>query len=192
MALSSTFNGKVHIDLLLNEILAGNVGGSNGVAAQRFKVDLNLALGTLDGQIDKVFAISETAIAASTTTSYDLSGTLKDKSGNNIVFAEVCLIAIRNKRNTALATLIIGPHATNGFGKLVSSRGFWGATADVTNGSGNVLQPNTSAGGDGWLVLYAPDGVPVTNGASDILAVVTSAVVGSTNAYDLVVAGRSA
>ena len=187
----SKFAGALSLDLVLNELIA-NAGAKSGINQFKFRVNLDLLNGTLDGQIDRVYAKSEDAIAASATTSYDLLGTLKDLSGNNILFAEVCLIAIRNKRSTALATLIIGPHATNGFGKLVAGRGFWGATADVSNGSGNVIQPNTAAGGDGWVILYAPDGVPVANGASDILAVVASAVAGDVNAYDIVIAGRSA
>ena len=99
---------------------------------------------------------------------------------------EVCLIAVRNKRTTALAYLDVGPHATNGFGRLVSSRGFWPADVGADADQGSIVAP------DSWLVLYAKDGVPVTAGTGDMLRVTTSGVVGSTNTWDLLVIGRSA
>jgi hypothetical protein len=115
-----------------------------------------------------------------------LAGSLINAVGGAVVFAEVCLIAVRNKRTTALAYLDVGPHATNGFGRLASSRGFWPADIAADADQGSIVAP------DSWLILYNKDGVPVTAGTADILRVTTSAVVGSTNSWDILVLGRSA
>jgi len=178
-----TYAGSVSISVVLDEITSRGI--SRGVVPKPFIEKLKFATGTTDGKIDLGHYVSETAIAASTTTSYDLAGVLTDPEGTVKTFAETCLIAIRNNRTTALATLQIGPHATNGHGVLASARGYWNAALGA--GGGNVVHPNL-----GWLILYAPDGVPVTGASTDILATITSAVVGSTNAYDLLIFGRSA
>ena len=177
-------SASVNIDILGLQILSQAVQA--GVIPARFLVSLGLANGTSDGSIDLVYAKSESSIAASTITSYDLVGSLTNAVGAAVVFAEVALIAIKNKRTTALAYLDIGPHATNGFGRLASSRGFWPADLAADADQGNIVAP------DSWFVIYAKDGVPATGGASDILRVTTSAVAGSTNEWDIVIIGRSA
>lgn len=178
-------SARVTIDIRAQDLLQSGIRA--GVIPTTFLQQLDLNNGTTDGKIDLIYGKSESGKAASSTTSYDLVGTsLTDSFGAAVSFAEVALIAIKNTRTTALAYLQVGPHATNGFGKFASSRGFWGATADVTNGSGNTIAP------DSWLVLYNKDGVPCSGGASDILAVVTSAVSGDTNSWDILICGRSA
>ncbi len=146
---------------------------------------MDLNNGTADGNIDLIYGVSASSISASATTSYDLSGSLTSL-GVTLLFSEIVFIIIKNKRTTALAYLIVGPHATNGFGKLVSSLGFWGATADVTNGAGTIIAPNS------WAIFYSKQGVPVTAGSADVLAVVASAVSGNVNEFDLIIGGRSA
>lgn len=171
---------------------------TNGLQNGTVPIDVlemfDLQNGTADGKCDCVYYGRASSVAATTTTSYDLVGAaLLDIAGNAIVFAEVCLIAVRNLRTTALAYIQIGPHATNGFGKLASSKGFWGATADITNGGGNVVGPaSSSSDRTSWHVMYDEVGVPCVAATSDILAVLTSGVAGSTNSWDLLIVGRSA
>lgn len=180
----ATPSARVNIDIQAVELL--NVGIRAGAIPAKFQISTDLNNGTSDGQIDLMWTKNETGIAASSTTSYDLTGSLKDSFGSNVNFAEVVLIAVRNNHATQAKSILVGPHAVNGFGKLAANKGFWGATADVTNGSGN----NVNAGC--WTVLYDLAGVPVGAGASDILAVVAAAVAGDTYAWDVLVLGRSA
>lgn len=179
-----TSSARVLIDIQAQDLIAAGIVA--GVIPAKFLEQFNLDTGTADGKCDLVYAKTESAIAASTITSYDLSGSLLGPGGAACVFVEVALIAIRNKRTTALAYLDIGPHATNGFGRLASSRGFWPADVGADADQGSIVEP------EGWLVLYSKGGVPVTAGTADILRVTTSAVVGSTNSWDLLIIGRSA
>jgi hypothetical protein len=176
-------SANIRIDVTARDILQSGV--TQDASVRRFIQSLDLNNGTADGYIDLIYGVSASAIAASTTTSYDLVGTLTSL-GVTLNFSEIVFIIVHNKRTTALAYLIVGAHATNGFGKLVSSLGFWGATADVTNGGGSVVAPNS------WMILYNKQGVPCSAGATDILAVVTSGVAGSTNEFDIIIGGRSA
>lgn len=177
-------SAKINIDIQAQELLASGIKA--GVIPSRFAIFQDLPNGTADGSCDLVFAKTESSIAASTITSYDLAGSLTDSFGTTLTFVEVVLIAVRNKRTTALAYLDVGPHATNGFGRLSSSRGFWPADIAADADQGSIVAP------DSWLVLYSKDGVPVTAGTGDVLRVTTSGVAGSTNSWDILVIGRSA
>ena len=177
-------SANIRIDITARDLLASGIKA--GVIPLKFQVTTDLDNGTSDGKIDLAYGISETAKAASTIFSYDLTGSLLDSFGAAVNFVEVCLIALRNNRTTALAYLDVGPHATNGFGRLASSRGFWPADVAADADQGSIVAP------DSWLVLYNKDGVPVGAGATDILRVTTSAVAGATNAWDLLILGRSA
>lgn len=181
---------KVALSIEAREIISA--GLKAGVIPSKFENLLLMPTGTADGSCDLVCSVSASSVAASSTTSYDLSGTLKDAQGNNVVFAEVVLIALRNKRSTAQATLTIGPHATNGFGTLATGKGFWAAA--LGSGGGDVVGPCHATRDDlqSWVVKHDVTGVPVTAGTGDILAVIASAVSGDTNAWDLLVIGRSA
>ena len=174
----ATPSARVNIDIQASDILSAGILA--GVIPARFQIAQDLTSGTTDGSIDLVYAKTESGIAASTITSYDLAGSLKSPTGDGVVFAEVCLIAVRNKRTTALAYLEVGPHGTNGFGGLNNSKGFW------KSGDSSVVGP------DSWYVVYDKVGVPVTAGTADILAITTSSAVGSTNTWDVLVLGRSA
>src|SRR5574343_634125 len=101
-------SARVNIDIRAQDLLQSGIKA--GVIPITFLQQLDLINGT-----------SESSKAASSTTSYDLVGTsLTDSFGTAVSFAEVALIAIKNTRTTALAYLQVGPHATNGFGKLAS------------------------------------------------------------------------
>jgi hypothetical protein len=179
-----TASARINIDIQAQDIISAGIVA--GVIPAKFLQQLDLNTGVSDGQCDLVYAKTESGVAASTITSYDLSGTLVGLNQAVAVFAEVVLIAIRNKRTTVLAYLDVGPHATNGFGRLSSSRGFWPADIAADADQGSIVAP------DSWLVLYNKDGVPVVGGTGDILRVTTSGVVGSTNTWDILVIGRSA
>jgi hypothetical protein len=183
-------NAKVVLDITAQNILQSGLDA--GAIPSRFRTLLSLGSGTAEGQIDRVFSKSESAKAASSTTSYDLSGGVTDVFGVTVTMVEVVLIAIRNKRQTAQATLSIGPHATNGFGALNAGRGFW--TAALGSGGGNIVMPasTTTTDRESWTVMYSEQGVPVTAGTGDILAVICSAISGDVNAWDILVLGRSA
>lgn len=177
-------SASVSLQITARDVL--NSGLAHGVIPIQFTQALELNNGVTDAGIDMVYTVTESGIAASTITSYDLSGTqLKDKFGAPLAFVEIVLIALYNRRTTALAYLDIGPHATNGFGRLATSKGFWPADIAADADQGSIVGPA------GWLCLFDPAGVPVTAGTGDILRITTSAVVGSTNEWDLLILGRS-
>ena len=178
-------SATVSVNVTGLQMLAAD-GLNGGVIPAQFLIDMALANGTADGQIDLCYAVYESGKAASTVFSYDLSGALTNKVAAACVFVEVVLIAVRNRRTTALAYLDVGPHATNGFGRLSGSRGFWPADIGSDADQGSIVAPSS------WLILYNRDGVPVTAGTGDILRITTSGVSGATNEWDLVVLGRSA
>lgn len=191
----STPSAKISVDLKVMELLVSGI--RTGVVPANISEYIELSNGTTDGrQCDKVYTARTTGIAASTTTDYDLAGTLKDVDAATISFAEVCLIAVRNLRTTAGAVLAVGPAVANGFGTLAGGKGFWNAA--IGAGGGNCVGPALASGfdasnsGASWMIVYDPTGVPVTAGTGDLLSVVTSAVVGSTNSWDIVIIGRSA
>jgi hypothetical protein len=175
---------SVSLSITARDVL--NTGLKAGVIPIQFAQAVDLNNGLVDGQIDLAWSASRVGMAASATTNMDLSGALTDSFGNVVQFAEVVLIALRNNRTTALANITLAPAAANGFGRLAAGLGFWPADIAADADQGNVCSPG------GWLVLYAADGVPVTAGTADILSITTSAVAGSTNAWDILVLGRSA
>lgn len=178
-------SARIRIDIVAQDLLSSGIKA--GVVPIKFQETIDLLNGTSDGTIDLVYGVTESSKAASTIFPYDLVGvSLQDSFGTAVSFAEVVLIAVKNKRTTALAYLDVGPHATNGFGRLASSRGFWPADAAADADQGNIVAP------DSWMVLYNKDGVPAGAGATDVLRVTTSGVAGATNSWDLLICGRSA
>ena len=81
--------------------------------------------------------------------------------------------------------LLLAPSTANGFGRLAAGKGFWSADIAADFDQGNIVGPGS------WLVLYDAAGVPTTPGSVDILSITTSATVGSTNAWDILILGRS-
>ena len=175
---------SVSLQITARDVLTA--GLKAGVIPIQFNNILELTTGLLDTQIDLAWSASRVAMPAGGTTNMDLSGALNDSFGNVVQFAEVVLIAFRNNRADASAYLLLAPAAANGFGRLASSKGFWPADLGADTDQGNVVGPTS------WLCLYDPIGVPVTAGTGDILSITTSAVVGSTNAWDILILGRSA
>jgi hypothetical protein len=178
---------SVSLQITARDVLTS--GLARGVIPIQFAQILELNNGLADANIDLVYTDTKVAVAASNTPgqSYDLVGTsLKDSFGASVSFAEVVLIALYNRRLDAGAYLQVGPHATNGFGRLSGSKGFWPADLAADADQGSIVGPGA------WLCLFDPVGVPAGAGATDILTVITSAVAGSTNGWDLLILGRSA
>ena len=175
---------SVNLSITARDVLTA--GLKAGVIPIQFATAVDLNNGLANGQIDLAWTASRVSMPASATTNMDLHGALTDSFGNTVQFHEVVLIALRNNRTTALANLTLAPGSSNGFGRQAGGLGFWPADIAADGDQGNVCSPG------GWLVLYAADGVPVTAGTADILSITTSAVAGDTNAWDILVLGRSA
>lgn len=175
----STVSGKIDLAIAIDEVLA-TVGDGGGVLRHKFAKILDLANGTADGQINKVYSKVETGIGAGVTTVYDLIGTLTDKDGATINFDEVVLLVVGNLSSTAANVLEVGPDATAGFGVLAANKGFWKDASDRS-----VLP----ADGDSWLVRHSKGGVPAVAGSTDELAVITQSGT-SANTWFILIAGR--
>lgn len=185
--MASSVRGRLAIDIQALETVA-DPGSGKKQKEHALRLLIDLANGTANGLIDKAYSTTATGIGASVTTVYDLAGSLTDLNGDTITFAEVYLIAIRNRSSTAANYLAIGPDATAGFGVVTSNRGFWGDASDK-----NIVPADfDSQTGDGsWVILFSRGGVPVAAGSTDELAVITQGGT-SANTWDLVILGRSA
>jgi hypothetical protein len=183
--MSSTFQAALDLRLIATELYSA--GNKRGPLPAELLSNIRMATGTSDGQINKAWYKVYTGIGSSTTTSIDLVGSLTDTSGDTVNFDEVVLIFIRNLSSTAANYLMVGPHATNGFGALASNRGFW---ADASDRS--VIPADSTAastGGGAFLLLYNVAGVSAAAGTSDILAIVTGgAASGAT--WEILILGR--
>jgi len=184
--MASTIKGQVHFVVQAEEQVSN--GPLKGINKRALELLLDLPNGTADGKIDLAYSTIATGIAASTTTVYDLVGSLTDLSGTTISFAEVTTIAIRNLSATAANYLTMGPDATNGFGVVSSNKGFWADASDR-----NVIPANydSQTGDGGWVILHSRGGVPCAAGSTDELAVITQGGT-SANTWELVILGRSA
>jgi hypothetical protein len=191
----STPSASILVNLKVFETVSSGI--AKGMFSPEILERIELSNGTSNGvACDKVYYKTETGKAASSSTDYDLAGGLTDKDGASITFAEVCLLFVRNKRSTAAAFLQVGPKAANGFGVVAAGKGFWNAA--LGSGGGSNVSPAMSSSptqensGDAFLLLYDAVGVPVVAATGDILTINCSAVVGDTNAWDIVIIGRSA
>jgi hypothetical protein len=183
--MSSTFNGILSLDIVASELFTA--GNKRGPLPARILANARLATGTSDGQINKAWYKQYTGIAASTTTSIDLIGTLTDTSGDVINFDEVVLIFVRNLSASAVNYLEVGPHATNGFGVLASNRGVW---KDVSDRS--IIPADSTAdvtGGGAFFLWYNVAGVAAAAGSTDILAIITGGSA-SAAAFEVLIMGR--
>lgn len=183
---SAWFDIKVCAEMVRTE------GPSVGHVKHLVSELVTMANGTADGKIDTCYYRHESAKAASSTTQYDLNASLTDAFGQTKTFAEVVMIAVLNRRTTALAYLIVGPHTATPFGRLSANLGFWPADIAADNDQGEIVGPALSDSEPGMLILYDPTGVPAGAGATDIFSVICSAVVGATNEWDILILGRSA
>ena len=167
-------SARVNISVKAYQVIQDGIEA--GVIPADFLESITLRNGTDEGEIDLVYAVTESAVAASATTSYDLNNLTH--LGEAVVFDEVVLIVLRNKRTTALASLQAGPNTSDGFG--AGAVGFWASQPDRS-----VVNP------DSWVILYSKAGV-IVDATHKVLDIDTSAVVGATNSWDLLVLGRSA
>ena len=177
-------SASVSLQITARDVL--NSGLSRGVIPIQFSQVLELNSGLTDANIDLAWSATRVAMPASATTNMDLHGALNDSFGNAVQFHEVVLIALVNTRADAAAYLLLAPAASNGFGRLTTSKGFWPADIAADGDQGSIVGPSS------WLCLYDPTGVPTTPGTADILSITTSAVVGSTNGWSILILGRSA
>ena len=178
----STVSGRVLIDIAIREVIANSSGGysAKGPIEHAFQQLRDLANGTSDGQINKVYSQVVTGIGASVTTVYDLIGTLTDRENVAINFDEVVFTLVFNLSATAANYLLVGPDVTNGFGVVASSKGFWADASDR-----NVLPGD----GESFLLLWSKVGVPAAAGSTDELAVITQGGT-SANTWFIIIGGR--
>jgi len=184
--MASTMKARVQYLIEGTEVVSD--GPLKGVNKRELRLFLDLANGTSDGECDLVYSEQKVGVGASVTTVYDLDTSLTDLSGSAIDFAEVVLIAIRNRSSTPANYLTIGPDATNGFGVVASNKGFW---ADASDRNVVPADFNSDDGDGSWVILHSRGGVPVAGGSTDELAVITQGGT-SSNAWDIVIIGRSA
>jgi len=166
-----TTSGRLKLTAEAYQVIQDGIEAGN-IPAKIFE-DLDLRNGTAEGKIDVAYPDLKETVAASGTTTYDLASFTKHSVIQG--FTDVVAIIIRNKRTTALATLEVGPNATNGFGTGT----IWKAQTDRT-----IIDPS------GWMVWYSPAGV-LCDPTHKSLDIDTSAVAGATNSWDLLVLGRS-
>ena len=178
-----TASASVSLQITARDVLKS--GLKAGVVPINFANILELNNGLTDANIDLAWSASRVAMPAGGTTTMDLHGALTDSFGNVVQFHEVVLIALRNNRLDAGAYIVLSPGAAP-FGRLAAGSGFWPADLAADADQGSVVGPG------GWLCLYDPTGVPTAAGVTDQIQIVTSAVVGSTNSWDILVLGRSA
>jgi len=183
--MSSTFTASLDLNLLATELFTAGV--SRGPIRTNILTNVRMATGTSDGQINKAWYKRYTGIAASTTTSIDMIGTLTDTSGDVINFDEVVLLFVRNLSSVAANRLEIGPHATNGFGVLANDRGIWKDVSDR-----NIIPSDSTAdatGGGNFFLFHNISGIAAAAGSTDILAITTG---GSASAatFEVLILGR--
>lgn len=136
--------------------------------------DLTMKTGTASEQQDLRYVESATSIAASSSSNYDLAGSLTDDAGDTITFVEVTAIIVKASADNT-NDVVIGGAASNGF-----TGPFGGSTHTI------AVQPG------GTAMLIAPKaGWTVTAGTGDILKIANSGS-GSAVVFDLAILGRSA
>lgn len=182
----STVTGRAIIELSIREVissLGGEYFAKKGPIEHAFSRVWDLANGTSDGQINKVYSKVQTGIGSAVTTVYDLIGTLTDADAAVINFDEVVGVLCFNLSSTAANYLTLGPDATNGFGVVASNKGFW--VAAIGSGGGDVIP----ADGESFALHWCKTGVPAAAGSTDELSVVTQSGT-SANTWFIMVFGR--
>jgi len=179
-----TASASVSLQITARDVL--NSGLSRGVIPIQFAQVLELNSGLTDANIDLAWSVTRVNVAASTPVDMDLHGALTDSFGNSVQFAEVVLIALVNNRLDAGAYIILSPATATPFGRLSGGKGFWPADIAADNDQGNVVGPGA------WLCLCDTTGVPTSAGVTDKISILTSATVGATNGWSILVLGRSA
>lgn len=162
-------NIAVEIDLSLTK---PNVGASQPKheAILNFLMHFDQGNAAL-GKADVLYhAVRQTA--ASTTDSLDISGTVLDPLGGNVVNAEICAIAIKTDP-TNVNNVIVGPAAANGF------LGPWSALTDRTK-----IEPGN------FFLVTSVNGWIVTAATADLIALINSGA-GTPVNYEILIVGRT-
>lgn len=174
--MATSVSGELNV-LLRTNLEPGITGVSGGVdqTIELFKILQN---GTTSDLVDRVWYSSpSTPLAASSSTTFDLAGSLEDIYGNAITFAKVKAIVVKNLSTTAGVDLSLGPNSSNGFG---GSNGVWGDVSD-----------RSTIQAQGLFFWYDPNGVAVTAGTADTLYLANLS--GSAScAYQILILGTSA
>lgn len=132
--------------------------------------ELEYATGTSNSQIDRVW--SDTRSAAAAVDDLDLRGGLTSAvDGATLNFAEVCIIAIRNKH--ASASLTVGVAGANPFISWLAA-----------SGDGIVIPAGTTV-----IISNPVGGFAAGAAASDVFRIDPGV---ATIEYDILIAGRSA
>lgn len=154
-----------------NALLTGAAGGL-GVASVKhpLEVAFSITSGTGANQCNKVWSRKDQSLAASTSETWDLSGSLLDSLGSAVVFTGVKVLAVHAK-STNTNNVVVGGDAAHVL--------FFDAALDsVSLRPGQVLfLTNLTAAG--WTVTAATaDLIKVTNSAAGTAVVYDIAVLG--------------
>jgi hypothetical protein len=165
--MASTFSGSLAITLRIQELLASGAFGAPGQHVLDAFAGISLDNGTTSGKIDIGYSALG-APAASSADSYDLAGTLKDRSNTTFTMAKLKIVALHNTGTTSIRL----KSPSNGV-PLLS-----GSTDGLDLAPGAVF------------IYYDPAGVTVTASTGDLLSVTNLS--GSTAAaYRIILAGST-
>ena len=136
--------------------------------------------GTGADQADVVYADSATMIADAFA-DYDLSGTVKDIYGDNVVMARVKAVYVKNTSTTASIIKVGG--GSNGAG--LNAFDTWITSTAADGSEGVLLAP------DACILLWSPGATAwvVTAGTDDLLSIEEQSTLAAS--FDLVVVGSS-
>ncbi len=166
---------KLTIDFLATLSKTFDVVGSRDFPIDAGRPVASLATGTGDNQADLVYYARKTGLAPSGTQSYDLSGTLEDAYGDEVVMLKVKMIVIINRSNLqgTPTEAILGVD-----GNLITS--ICGASTDIPIGPGSPFV---------WACIL--DGKAVTNDSADTITITNDD--GADDAeFDIFIIGTSA
>ncbi len=169
------------IDLVARELEPDPASqNKRGSITNQLRQQTALGSGVTAGAADLAFS-DRRLLTPGGSDNLDLAGGLSDSFGNTLTFVNLKLIAIRNRSTVAGDVVHVGPQSiANAFA------GFWAAASDAS-----LVHPGIAADDLGWLVLYAPAGLAVGAGASDVLGIRDTTGVSLTYAYDVLLLGTS-
>ncbi len=169
------------IDLVARELEPDPASqNKRGSITNQLRQQTALGSGVTAGAADLAFS-DRRLLTPGGSDNLDLAGSLTDSFGNSLTFVKLKLIAVRNRSTVAGDVVHVGP-----LGIANAFVGFWANASD-----GNLVHPGIADADVGWLVLYAPTGLTVGAGASDILGIKDVTGVSLTYAYDVLLLGTS-
>ena len=168
------------IKIIINSVASKTVGlvAGSGPLNNTFKV--TMADGSTTGLADLIYTVS-TTIASGANTTIDLLGALETIFGDELNFAKIKAIFIRNNTAVTGAVLIVGGAASNAFD------GPWADSTDKSNVSPTGAATDAIWGfvqvnpGTGWTVDATHQNLKLEHDASDSNDI----------SYDIVVIGTS-